>query len=70
MKRLFVVISICAVAITVLADTNAGNDQQKGKSDDGTINEANADAGPQWSHTRTVSHLGAGLGGMKRSTVA
>ena len=47
MKRLFVVISICAVAITVLADTNAGNDQQKGKSDDGTINEANADAGPQ-----------------------
>ena len=26
--------------------------------------------GPQWSHTRTVSHLGAGLGGINRSTVA
>ncbi len=47
MKKLVVALSIWVVAIAVCADTIAGDEQQESKLDDITINDANADAGPQ-----------------------
>lgn len=47
MKKIVVGLLICVIAIAVIADTNAGNDQQKRRSDDRTTNEVNADAWPQ-----------------------
>lgn len=59
MKKFVVALSIWVVAIAVCADTIAGDEQQESKLDDITINDANADAGPQSGNCNYGCDVGA-----------